>query len=184
MICRKINLGFDVIIYLLIIAINFSVVKAQSYRLVWSDEFNGSLLDQSIWSFELGQFNDCVHYSTDRPANTRLTDGKLQLIALKESYQGYDYTASVIKTKHALYWRYGRIEASIKLPGSNGFVPAFWLLPEDERYGWWPSSGEIDIMEYPTNEISKIYGTIHSGAYNAFTGSGSRGDTIVIPDIE
>lgn len=152
--------------------------------LVWSDEFDGSTLDRSIWSFELGQFNDCVQFSTDRPENTRVVDGKLQLIAREESYQGYDYTASVIKTKHAVYWRYGRIEASIKLPGSNGFVPAFWLLPENEYYGWWPGSGEIDIMEYPTNEVSKIYGTVHTGAYNFFTGSEPRGGIIEIPDAE
>lgn len=162
----------------------FSVTKAQNQQLVWADEFNGSSLDKSIWSFELGQFNDCVHYSTDRPANTKLVDGKLQLIALKESYMGYNYTASVIKTKHTVHWRYGRIEARIKLPSSNGFVPAFWLLPEDERFGWWPASGEIDIMEHPTNEVNKIYGTVHTSAYNSFTGSGPRGGTVVIPDAE
>jgi beta-glucanase (GH16 family) len=172
------------VIYLFIFIVYSSVVKAQNRQLVWSDDFNGSTLDQSVWSFELGQFNDCVQYSTDLPTNTRVTNGHLQLIALKESYQGYDYTASVIKTKHAVNWRYGRIEASIKLPGSNGFVPAFWLLPEDETYGWWPASGEIDIMEHPTNEITKIYGTVHSSEYNSFTGSGPRGGTIDIADAE
>jgi beta-glucanase (GH16 family) len=163
---------------------HFSSLKAQDFQLVWSDEFNGASLDQSIWSFQLGQFNDCVHYSTDLPTNTKVENGKLQLIALEESYQGYSYTASVIKTKHTVNWRYGRVEASIKLPSTNGFVPAFWLLPEDERYGWWPSSGEIDIMEHPTNEITTIYGTIHSEAYNSFTGSGPRGGTIDIADAE
>ena len=171
-------------IYLFICLAYFASLKAQERLLVWSDEFNGSSLDQSIWSFQLGQFNDCVHYSTDLPTNTTVADGKLQLIALEESYQGYDYTASVIKTIHTVNWRYGRIEASIKLPGTNGFVPAFWLLPEDEQYGWWPASGEIDIMEHPTNEITTIYGTIHSEAYNSFTGSGPRGGTIDIADAE
>ena len=171
-------------ICLFIYLAHFSSLKAQDLQLVWSDEFNGSSLDQSIWSFQLGQFNDCVHYSTDLPTNTNVENGKLQLIALEESYQGYSYTASVIKTKHTVNWRYGRVEASIKLPGTNGFVPAFWLLPEDERYGWWPASGEIDIMEHPTNEITKIYGTIHSETYNSFTGSGPRGGTIDIADAE
>ena len=181
---RKGHIRNSAIICLLAWTTHLAVVRAQDRQLVWSDEFNGSSLDQSVWSFDLGQFNDCVHFSTDRPENTKVADGKLQLIALKESYQGYDYTASVIKTKHAVYWRYGRIEASIKLPGSNGFVPAFWLLPEDERFGWWPASGEIDIMEHPTNEINKIYGTVHNGAYNSFTGSGPRGGNIVIPGAE
>jgi beta-glucanase (GH16 family) len=157
---------------------------AQNRHLVWSDEFNGSSLDQSIWSFRLGPFNDTAQYSTDRPANTKVVDGKLQLIALRESYDGFDYTASVITTQRAVYWQYGRIEASIKLPSSNGFVPAFWLQPEDERYGWWPASGEIDVMEHPTNQRDQIYGTVHTAEYNSLTGSGHRGDAITIPDAE
>jgi beta-glucanase (GH16 family) len=161
-----------------------SLQNTQDRVLVWSDEFNGSSLDQSIWSFQLGQFNDCVHYSSDRQANTVVKDGTLRLIALEESYHGYDYTASVIKTKHSLSWRYGRIEARIKLPSSNGFVPAFWMLPENESLGWWPDSGEIDIMEHPTNEVNKIYGSIHTGDYNYFTGSEPRGGVIEIPDAE
>ncbi len=58
------------------------------------------------------------------------------------------------------------------------------MLPEDQRYGYWPLSGEIDILEHPTNEIDKIYGTVHTGAYNSFTGSGPRGSTITISDAE
>jgi beta-glucanase (GH16 family) len=181
---RKKNFYNKAVFSLVICFAYVSFLKAQTFQLVWSDEFNGSSLDQSIWSFQLGQFNDCVHYCTDLPTNTAVADGKLQLIALEESYQGYDYTASVIKTKHTVNWRYGRIEARIKLPATNGFVPAFWLLPEDEQYGWWPASGEIDIMEHPTNEVTTIYGTIHSEAYNSFTGSGPRGGTTDIADAE
>jgi beta-glucanase (GH16 family) len=182
--CSQKSFNNKTAICLFICLAYFSCLKAQNLQLVWSDEFNGSSLDKSIWSFQLGQFNDCVHYSTDLPTNTNVENGKLQLIALEESYQGYSYTASVIKTKHTVNWRYGRVEASIKLPSTNGFVPAFWLLPEDEKYGWWPASGEIDIMEHPTNEITTIYGTIHSEAYNSFTGSGPRGGTIDIADAE
>jgi len=83
-----------------------------------------------------------------------------------------------------LYWRYGRIEARIRLPQTDGLVPAFWMLPEDTLYGWWPKSGEIDIMEHPTNQVDRIYGTVHTGAYNSFTGSGPRGGSIRIPDAE
>ncbi|MBN2416587.1 carbohydrate binding domain-containing protein [bacterium] len=169
---------------LLLAAAYVPVADAQDRRLVWADEFNGSALDRSVWSFQLGQFNDCVHYATDRAENTEVSGGTLKLIAREESYRGYSYTASVIKTIHTAWWQYGRIEARIKLPSSSGFVPAFWLQPEDEAYGWWPASGEIDIMEHPTNEVSTIYGTIHNGAYNSFFGSGPRGGTIDIPTAE
>jgi beta-glucanase (GH16 family) len=157
---------------------------AQERNLVWYDQFNGPSIDTSVWSFEHGPSNDNVQFYTNRTQNAVVADGELQLIALKESYSGYNFTSALVRTKNSLNWRYGRIEARIKLPGSNGFVPAFWILPSDDRYGWWPNSGEIDIMEHPTNQLDKIYGTVHTGTYNSFTGSGSKGSIIQIPDAE
>ena len=155
---------------------------AQNRQLVWSDEFDGTTIDRSIWSFDSGPANDNIHYFTDRLENARVEDGRLHIIAAREPYQGYEYTSALLKTSRSVYWRYGRIEASIKLPATYGLVPAFWMLPEDNTYGWWPESGEIDIMEHPTNEISRIYGTAHTGAYNWFTGSQPRGSSIQVWD--
>jgi beta-glucanase (GH16 family) len=39
--------------------------------------------------------------------------------------------------------RFGRFEASIRMPRQNGLWPAFWLLPAD---GMWPP--EIDVVEF------------------------------------
>ncbi len=147
-----------------------AVLKAQNLHLVWADEFEGSSIDPSTWQYESGPSNDNVQYYTDRVENASLVDGKLRIVALKESYQGYEYTSAHIRTEKARSWRYGRMEASIKLPATPGFVPAFWMLPLDNLYGWWPFSGEIDIMEHPTNEVTKIYGTAHTGNYNLFEG--------------
>jgi beta-glucanase (GH16 family) len=157
---------------------------AQTRPQAWADEFNGTAIDRSVWSFDYGPANDCVHYFTDRPENAHVQDGTLRIIARREPYNGYDYTAALLKTSRSAYWRYGRIEARIKLPGTNGFVPAFWMMPEDDLYGWWPLSGEIDVMEHPTNQVDKIFGTVHTGAYNSFTGSGPCGGSIRIPDAE
>ncbi len=157
----------------------------QNRNLVWSDEFNGPAIDQTRWQFEMGRSNDNIHYYTDRSKNVTIEDGKLLIIAQKENYKGYEYTSGHINTEQAQYWKYGRIEASIKLPEGAGFVPAFWMIPEDNIYGWWPNSGEIDIMEHPTNEKSKIYGTVHTQFYNLFLGpSPPEGGTIEIPDAE
>ncbi len=38
-----------------------------------------------------------------------------------------------------------------RLPGGDWTWPAIWLLPEDKRYGGWPISGEIDIVEAKGN---------------------------------
>ncbi len=158
---------------------------AQNRQLVWADEFNGTTIDRSSWQFESGTSNDNVHSYTDRTENAKIVNGKLQIIALEESYQGLDYTSALIKTEQTQHWKYGRIEASIKLPGTKGFVPAFWMLPADNAYGFWPFSGEIDIMEHPSNEITNIYGTIHTDKYNLFSGSAlPQGGVISIPDAE
>jgi hypothetical protein len=77
------------------------------------------------------------------------------------------------------------MEARIKVPGTPGFVPAFWMLPADQYYGWWPFSGEIDIMEHPSNEVTKIYGTVHTEKYNLFSGPlPPQGGVTDIPDAE
>ncbi len=162
----------------LLILLGVSNARARDWTLVWSDEFNDGVLDESVWSFDRGPSNDNIQYYTDRPENVSVEGGTLRLMVRKESYQGFNYTSALVKTRHSQYWRYGRIEARIKLPGTPGLVPAFWMLPENDLYGWWPSSGEIDIMEYPSSQVSPIYGTVHTEAYNLFGGSGPRGSSI------
>jgi beta-glucanase (GH16 family) len=46
-----------------------------------------------------------------------------------------------------LSFRFGRIEASIKLPVGVGTWPAFWMLGEKFPVTGWPKAGEIDIVE-------------------------------------
>ena len=41
--------------------------------------------------------------------------------------------------------------------------PAIWMLPTEEKYGGWASSGEIDIMELVGHEPSTYHGTLHYG---------------------
>jgi len=160
-------------------------LQAQNRELVWADEFNNDVIDRSTWQFESGPSNDNVQFYTDRSDNAKIVDGILQIISLKESYQGYEYTSAHIRTEQAQYWKYGRIEARIRVPGTPGFVPAFWMLPAENMYGWWPLSGEIDIMEHPSNEITRVYGTVHTEKYNLFSGSlPPQGGVIEIPDAE
>ncbi len=157
-------------------------LAAQTRALVFADEFAGATVDGSVWHFGLGFTNDNVHYYTDRIDNARLSGGMLQIIARKESYNGYAFTSALLQTKDVISWRYGRIEARMKMPAGDGFVPAFWMMPADDRYGWWPCSGEIDIMEYPSTEVNKIYGTAHARGYSAFTGSAPKSASLMVQD--
>lgn len=158
--------------------------QGQNRPLVWSDEFDGTAIDTIRWSFETGPTAGTLHYFTDRPENTRVEAGLLKLLALREPYNGFQYTASLLTTTRKFCGRYGRIEARMKLPATTGFVPGFWMLPEHDRYGYWPTSGEIDIMEHPTNQ-DRIYGTCHTWQYSYFTGSMTpRGGSLRVPDSE
>ncbi len=52
-----------------------------------------------------------------------------------------------VRTANTFSFKYGRLEISAKLPRGDWIWPAMWLLPEDQAYGTWPASGEIDLME-------------------------------------
>lgn len=51
----------------------------------------------------------------------------------------------------------------MKLPEGEGLWPAFWMMPEDDVYGGWAASGEIDIMEARGSNTQQIGGAIHYG---------------------
>ena len=96
------------------------VIYSQGYKLVWSDEFNDTTLDQSKWSNEIGNNNGYgnseLEYYTARPQNCSVANGVLTITALKESYSGFNYTSARINTKNKFSFRYGKIEARLKLP--------------------------------------------------------------------
>jgi beta-glucanase (GH16 family) len=48
--------------------------------------------------------------------------------------------------------RYGRVEVQAKLPAGDWLWPAIWMMPQDNVYGEWPRSGEIDIAESRGND--------------------------------
>ena len=74
------------------------------------------------------------------------------------------YTSGRISTQNKQTFTYGRFECRAKVPKGQGYLPAFWLMANDENvYGQWPRCGEIDCMEVMGQETNKAYGTIHYG---------------------
>ncbi|KAF1943496.1 gram-negative bacteria-binding protein 1 precursor [Clathrospora elynae] len=47
--------------------------------------------------------------------------------------------------------KYGRIEVVARAAKGDWLWPAIWMMPEDNVYGDWPASGEIDIAEFRGN---------------------------------
>jgi len=168
----------------LTVANNSAVSPGGTLNLVWSDEFDGVQLDPYVWFFESGdgsQYgipgwgnNELQWYLPD---SAELSNGRLIITARRESQSGKDYTSARINTRDRFAFRYGRIESRIRLPGGQGLWPAFWLMPQDDTYGTWAASGEIDVMEAVNLGASGdniVYGTIHYGGEwpsNVYTGS-------------
>ena len=132
-----------------------------SYTLVWSDEFNGSTLDESSWNYNIGGHgwgNNEQEYYTDR--NATLENGNLVISCIKEEIDSNGYTSARITTKGKHEFLYGKIEARIKIPTGQGLWPAFWMLGANIDQVNWPQCGEVDIMEH-INADSTFYGTLH-----------------------
>lgn len=142
-----------------------SASAATDWKLVWSDEFNGSSLNTANWTAEIGTGsggwgNNELQYYTNRPQNLQVTGGNLVITAQKESYGGMNYTSARIKTQGLQNFTYGKVEARIKLPSGQGLWPAFWMLGSNISTVGWPYCGEIDIMER-VNHNPFVNGTVH-----------------------
>ena len=149
---------------LLLLASGIASVMAQNWKLVWSDEFNGSTLDGSKWNIEnhAGNTNNELEYYTNRAQNVHVSNGNLAITALKEEYGGRHYTSGRINTDGKFSILYGKFEMRAKLPYGQGIWPAFWMLGNNIHQVGWPTCGEIDIMETIGKDPSHNHGTLHA----------------------
>lgn len=157
---------------------NAEITAGGGMTMVWNDEFDGTSIDTSKWFFETGdgsQYgfgpggggawgnNELQYYLPD---SAQVANGVLSITARDDGAGGYSYTSARINTRDRVAVRYGRVEASIKLPAGQGYWPAFWLLGQDSPYGEWAATGEIDIVEAVNLDGTggnEIFGTIHYG---------------------
>ena len=141
------------------------------YRLVWSDEFDGDQLDESVWSYNTGGSgwgNNEKQYYTDRPENIRVQNGMLEIEARKEQYQNNEYTSARIMSKGKKTFTYGKFESRIKFPGGKGTWPAFWMMGNS---GNWPNCGEIDIIEHIGSQDTRASFALHTVMKNGTRGN-------------
>jgi beta-glucanase (GH16 family) len=170
-----------------------------SGTLVWSDEFthSGSASSQpnsSVWTYDTG-LNCCGNNeletycaptsnaspcSSTNPNAFVGTDDFLHIVAMKPS-SGV-YTSGRLKSQGLFSFMYGRIEARIKLPESQGMWPAFWMLGNNITTLSWPACGELDIMEHidGSNPAPYVGGT--PPGYDWIAGSVHGGTTATHAD--
>ena len=145
------------------------------YTLKWNDEFDGDSLNRTDWNVEThekGWVNNELQEYVDSAENIQVKDGKLIINPVKKVTDGdtgstkeaASYTSGRVSTQNKQTFTYGRFECRAKVPKGQGYLPAFWLMANDENvYGQWPRCGEIDCMEVMGQETNKAYGTIHYG---------------------
>ena len=163
----------------------------KNWSITWSDEFNDGSLDTSKWSYMIGNGsnysgdgwgnNEQEYYTEGDNASFVTEDGAdcLKITARKEEKGGKNYTSTRLWTmddsanpggeKTTKFSKtYGRFESRIKVNNQEdnmaGIWPAFWLMPANDEYGVWASSGELDIMEARGSNKNSVDGTIHYGS--------------------
>jgi len=158
------------------------ITTYEGWELVWSDEFDAKELNTQIWSYELGDGtaygnqpgwgNNELQIYTDNKENLDLVRDKdwnhvLRIRAI-QTIIGKDtsYTSAKITTQGLETIRFGKVEARIKLPESQGIWPAFWMLGVDYLEVGWPGCGEIDILEMLGGNEDTVYSNVHYVAKN------------------
>jgi len=125
------------------------------WTLAWSDEFDGTAVDPSSWTFDLGSGGwgngESQWY---RAENAVVAGGLLTITAKVEPFGDAPYTSARLQTSRKRAFTYGTFAVRARLPGTQGMWPAFWLLGANsasfDLYGGdvaWPGCGEIDAME-------------------------------------
>ncbi|MBQ2676299.1 MAG: glycoside hydrolase family 16 protein [Clostridia bacterium] len=137
-------------------ATHTSPVTNTTYKLKFVDDFNGTTLNTSNWTYYTRNYN-AAEQSVNRKENVNVKDGSLVITGKKEDRQ-YTGSAETWETPKTSYftggainsqgkkeYTYGRLEIMAKLPYSYGMWPAFWTQGTNRG---WPWGGEIDIMEF------------------------------------
>jgi len=151
------------------------------WRLMFSDEFDGSNFDRDNWTtcYWWGQ-DGCTIASNDelqwyQSDEVLVEEGVLKLRARKRQVDGYDsgteksttfdYTSGMVTSGRGssdesqtagFVFQYGYVEMRARIPSGKGFWPAFWLLPIDHS-----SKPEIDVMEIYGDEPNIIKMNFH-----------------------
>jgi beta-glucanase (GH16 family) len=158
------------------------VIRKIAAAPTWADEFDS--INTNTWSFEQGgggYGNSEREYYTNGQNASIQYDGAagsnvLVIEARKENPANYncwygrcEYTSARMVTSGKKTFTYGRIEARMKLPQTQGIWPAFWLLGNDIGAVGWPQCGEIDIMEHVGFEPVTTHGAMHGPGYSGNT---------------
>jgi beta-glucanase (GH16 family) len=160
-----------------------SSLQAGGWKLFWSDEFDSTALNEQNWMVRVAPArwvnNEEQRYTAGHDqasSNIFVKNGHLILEARKSA--SGEITSGRIEGMGKKSFQYGRMESRLRMPKSQGYWPAFWMLGTN---GGWPSCGEIDIMEGKGAQPRWTQGAFHSAqglniANRSYTVPATQGD--------
>ena len=162
--------------------------SSEQASLLWSEDFSGDrgqLPTSSTWTSLLGDGYSQLgfyNYGTGEIESNTPDNGQLDgagNLAIVARYSGGTWTSDRIWTQDKVGFKFGKIEARIKMPAGNFNWPAFWMLGTNYQFPNnisgsvpWPNSGEVDIVEIMQSN-SLLQSTLHGN--NLGTTSAWRG---------
>lgn len=162
-----------------------------NWSLVHSDEFStDGLPDATKWTIDprpKGWINSEQQVYTDATHdNARVRNGNLVITGKKDFPTGSPtapWSSARVISLGKMEFLYGKAEMRAKLPRARGSWPAFWIMPTTNAYGFWPKSGEVDILEHVGNNFGKAMCAVHVENKN-WTNGGNLGGNQIMPDVD
>ncbi len=150
----------------------------EGYELVWSDEFDGTALDETKWNTSQTRMADTSELAQSNMSAVRdVSGGNLQLTAMKNSFynaESEDYfqkhqymTTGSVTTEGKMSYQYGYLEIRAKVPYKEGCWPSFWLRSHNatEKQENPDFEVEVDVFEVFGNTTS-MASNLHQQNYD------------------
>ena len=157
-------------------------------KLLWADDFVGQVGSQASSTSWTPRFcgqaasngggtchnNEQQYYIPEAIAQDGSADGNLIITTKRITqppknagicYVGLcSFTSGRLDTQGKISFKYGFIEARIKMPVGSGNWPAFWMLGDNINQVGWPYSGEMDIVEIHSDRPTITTSATHFSA--------------------
>ncbi|MBO4460762.1 MAG: diguanylate cyclase [Clostridiales bacterium] len=143
------------------------------YKLIWSDEFDGLGINPLSWKVEThpaGWMEGDKQEFSDTPYHVYVENSMLIIKPSKviSSDGSISYTSGRITTFGLHEFKYGKFEASIKMPAGKGLLPVFELIPSEdysieEGSCDFPASGRITCATVFNSDLEHCYSGIGFG---------------------
>ena len=147
-----------------------TVYKKDGLTCVWHDEFDyEGVPDTTKWKYQTGNHgwgNRELQNYTDNTTTADTAVVEEGVLKIKAKYENGEWKSARLNSKES--WKYGFIEARLKITDRKGAWPAFWMMPDGRAD--WPDCGEIDIMENAPaieNCDHRVFSSLHARGHFA-----------------